>query len=69
MASKLVFSVEGTKTGGICFRSKAAKSIGWKKGFDVKVSKPAAPMRLRLSLSSRDEIACRQGRETGGWVT
>ena len=68
VASKLVFSLEGVKTGSISFLSKASKSMSAKKMCDVKVSKPVAPIRLLRSFSIKADMARRQGMDTAGFV-
>lgn len=69
VASKLVFSLEGTKTGSMCFFSKASKSILRKNAWSAKVSNPIAPIRFLRSFSNNDVIAWRHGIDTGGCVT
>ena len=69
MASKFVFSLDGTKTGSTSFLSSASKSIGLKNGLSVKLSKVFAPIRFSTFSSSAELIACRQTIETGGEVT
>ena len=68
MASKFVFSEEGTNTGSISFLSRARKSIHEKNSWWVKLSH-VAPRRLFGSRLKASLMAYMQGSDTGGLVT
>lgn len=69
VASKFAFSLGGMKIGGIAFRSSATKSMGRKKGWFWKFSKPFAPIRSWTFFSMRRPMALEQVVLTGGIVT
>ena len=68
VASKLVFSEDGTNTGSISFRSRARKSMGAKNSCWVKLSH-VDPRRLFGSPSNASLMAYMHGKVTGGLVT
>lgn len=68
MASKFVFSALGTNTGGTCRRSSSVKSMGYKKGCVLKLSKPLAPMRSGRFFDNSAFIALEHAVLTGGFV-